>query len=115
MNSNYEEYFKSTQKGNSIVVDVNLVRATANEAESLKRFLTNLSTENIKSVILNLSKCNFIDSTFLSAIVHYNKTMHNLKEGIKLVLTDPRQFSIFKITKIDSLFKIYSSVDQAIA
>lgn len=114
MNSNKADYFKSSNKDDVIVIDVNLVRATANEAEDLKKFMSNLNIENIRSVILNLSMCNFIDSTFLSAIVSYNKSIHNLKDGIKLVLTDPRQFSIFKITKIDSLFKIYSSVDQAL-
>ncbi len=106
--------FQTIQKKNSVIISVDLLRATANEAAQLKEHLYNLNVPGNKSVVIDLSKSTFIDSTFLSTIVSFNKKNKFNKEGIKLVVKDPRQFAILRITKIDSIFKIYSNLDEAI-
>ncbi len=106
--------FQTIQKKNSVIISVDLLRATANEAAQLKEHLYNLNVPENKSVVIDLSKSTFIDSTFLSTIVSFNKKNKFNKEGIKLVVKDPRQFAILRITKIDSIFKIYSNLDEAI-
>ena len=105
------DYFTSDSIENSIVVKVNLLRATACEADSLTKYFSKLPSKNIDRVILDLSECNFVDSTFLSSIIKYNKSV---KAEIKLVVANSRQLSIFKITKLDALFNIYTTVDQAL-
>lgn len=110
--ANLSDYFSTHTSNENIILTVNLLRATANESDSLKKYLGNFPSENTKSVIVDLSKCNFVDSTFLSSIITYNKTTN---ANIKLIVSDRRQLTIFKITKLDSLFKIYLSLDQALA
>jgi anti-anti-sigma regulatory factor len=112
MTRNISEYFSINTLNNNAIVKVNLLRATANEAEAFKKYLSRIPMECVKSTIIDLSYCNFVDSTFLSGIITFSKS-HNTK--IKLVVEDSRQLSIFKISKMDALFNIYSSLDQALS
>lgn len=104
--------FETKTSGNKLIVKVNLSRATANEAESLKSYFKHLPTKKIETLLIDLSDCSFVDSTFLSCLISYSKKTN---AEIKLIIADPRQLAIFKITKLDSLFTIYSSLEQAIA
>lgn len=107
-----EEYFSVNISSENVVVKVNLLRATANEADYFKKYLAQITSKKHKYLIIDLSYANFIDSTFLSSIICYNK---KIEAQIKLVVSDTRQLTIFKITKLDSLFKIYPTLNQALA
>ena len=48
---------------------VNLSRATYKEAGHLKKNLDELIKSNQKKIIVDISQCEFIDSTFLGALV----------------------------------------------
>jgi len=111
MTTNLTEYFTTKILDENTIVKVNLLRATANESDSLKKYLTQIPSNKIKSLIIDFSNSNFIDSTFLSSIISYNKSTH---VQIKLVVADTRQLTLLKITKIDSLFRIYSSLNLAL-
>ena len=112
MTANLSEYFSYNSINENVVVKINLLRATANEADYLKSYLSKIPQDNCEVMVIDLSNCNFIDSTFLSNIISFKK---RIDAKVKLVVSDPRQLTIFKITKIDSLFNIYKSLDQAIA
>jgi anti-anti-sigma regulatory factor len=114
-NTEVTNFLSHTKNKSSLIVDVDLLRATANEADILKDYLEGLPLKENKSVVINLDKCTFVDSTFLSAIIRFNKRNAQLKNSVKLVISDVRQFSIFKITKIDTIFNIYSTLEEAIA
>ncbi len=105
------DYFTSDTINNSIIVEVDLLRATAYEAESLLQYCSKLPSKDVSKVIFNLSKCSFVDSTFLSSIIKYSK---GVNAEVKLVVANKRQLSIFKITKLDALFNIYSTIGQAL-
>ena len=111
ISTNISDWISTKTSNENIILKVNLLRATANEANYLKKYFDEIPIHNEKSVIIDLSKCNFIDSTFLSSIIIFNKKTNT---EIKLVVSDSRQLTIFKITKLDLLFNIYSSLDQAL-
>ena len=109
--SNPTKIFSSKIIGQKIVLKVNLLRATADKADVFKNYLSKFHKNNEEIIIIDLSQCNFVDSTFLSVIISFNKKTDS---EIRLVVSDRRQLTIFKITKIDSLFKIYLSIKDAI-
>jgi anti-anti-sigma regulatory factor len=111
MTPNMSEYFSFDKKNENMIVKVNLLRATSTEADSMKKYLFRVNTENNHPIIIDLSSCNFVDSTFLSSIISFNKSS-DIK--IKLVVADKRQLTIFKITKLDSLFNIYDNLNSAL-
>lgn len=112
ISGNNQDIFSSEIFKNRLVLKVNLLRATANETELFKIFLSKHSESNNNSIILDLSNCNFVDSTFLSSIIAFNK---KYDVNMKLVVADIRQLTIFKITKLDSIFNIYTDIENAIA
>ncbi len=112
VNINSNEYFTKYNDENKIVIQVNLMRATANEANEFNQYLIDNNINKEQPIIIDLSNCSFIDSTFLSTIVSFNKKH---PQEVKLVVTDARQFLIFKITKLDTIFNIYNNLNEAIA
>lgn len=112
MTTNISNYFSNNLDNDNLVIKVNLIRATANEADYLKKYLNKFADQELKAIVIDLSECNFVDSTFLSGIISFNK---NTDTKVKLVVSDTRQLRIFHITKLDSIFKIYTNIDQAIA
>jgi len=111
MTPNMSKNFSFDKKNKKMVVKVNLLRATSTEADSMKKYLFRVNSEINQSIIIDLSCCNFVDSTFLSSIISFNKSSDT---QIKLVVADKRQLTIFKITKLDSLFNIYDNLNSAL-
>lgn len=111
ISANDAKIFSKELLNNNIVLKVNLLRATANESDMLKSYLSKLTLPIKNTIIFDLGSCNFIDSSFLSCIISFNNEK-NAK--IKLVVSDARQLAIFKITKLDSLFNIHTNLESAL-
>jgi len=109
---NSSTMFTNSSKDHKTVIQINLLRATANDAETFKEYLKGLSSKIENTLIFDLSECNFVDSTFLSSILTFNR---NNKTKVELVVKDVRQLTIFKITKLDKIFDIYPSIELAMA
>lgn len=110
ISQNSTNMFTKTEINQNTIVHVNLIRATANESEFFKDFLKVFENNYGNKVIFDLSVCSFIDSTFLSAIIAFNKTY---KSKVDIVVKDMRQLTIFKITKLDKIFDIHSDIEAA--
>jgi hypothetical protein len=63
------EFFRE-EKGDVVVITVNLKRATMVEAEEFKQVLVNDIQRDFKKIVY-LSSCEFIDSTFLGSLVFH--------------------------------------------
>ena len=112
ISQNSSRMFTNSLKDNKSVIHINLLRATAHEAEMFKSFLKKISFNAETPVIIDFSECNFIDSTFLSSVLIFNR---NNKMKVELVVKDLRQLTIFRITKLNKIFDIYPSLELAMA
>ncbi|MFZ1289096.1 MAG: STAS domain-containing protein [Melioribacteraceae bacterium] len=109
---NSKNMFTKSEINQKTIVHINLLRATANESELFKNYIKVLLDSSKNNLIFDLSICTFIDSTFLSTIIAFNK---NYKPKVDIVVKDLRQLTIFKITKLDKIFDIYSNLETATA
>ena len=109
---NEQNIFSSEIFRNSLILKVNLLRATANETDLFKNFLAKYSTTSSNSIVFDLRNCSFVDSSFLSCIISFN---NKNRANVKLVVADTRQLTIFKITKLDAIFNIYTNLENAVA
>lgn len=98
----------------AVVLNVNLLRATLNEVSEIKEFLEEGITDTDKDIIVNLSACEHLDSTFLGALV---STFKKLKaQNRSMIIIEPQEQSSLFITlnSIGKIFPIYQSVRVAL-
>lgn len=107
------ELSSSTEAGLQIVT-VQEQRIDAAVALSFKDRMRELTVEGPDTVLLDLNHVQFIDSSGLGAIV---AVMKNLQGGRKLVLAglSPTVDKVFRLTRMDSVFSVFPTVDAALA
>jgi anti-anti-sigma factor len=98
---------------NGVAIErVDLIRATINEAEEIKENL--LDDMKFNKIIVDLSTCNYIDSTFFGALVFSYKRLKQRGSSMILVLSKSFLLRSFIYKEIASVFKIYHSITEAL-
>ncbi len=100
--------------GDVIVQIVDLTRATMREADEFKRVLAEDIERGHKKLIVDLTVCEFIDSTFLGALVISLKKITNLGGDLRLVGFQPAVHSMFELTRMNRVFDSYKSKEEAV-
>lgn len=100
--------------GNVLVEIVDVDRATLTEAGVLRELLKKGIEEGLKKVVVDISKCEFIDSTFLGVLVNALKRVAKEKGDIKLVGFKPGVRSMFELTRLFRVFDTYATLDEAV-
>jgi anti-sigma B factor antagonist len=83
-------------------------------APALRDGLTDL-LKNGSSVVVDLSEVGFLDSTGLGALVAARTAASEQGAALPLVCTHQRILKLFTITGLDGVFRIYDTVDDALA
>ena len=100
--------------GDVLVESVNFSRATLKEAELFKdRLVYDILTNNFK-IVIDLSCCAYIDSTFLGALVVVLKKMTERGGEIKYVIPQPSALYLFKITGLYGVLNLYKNKSEAV-
>ncbi len=97
-----------------VVETVNLTRATLKEAEEFKQTLSQDIEMGSRKIIVDLSDCEFIDSTFLGALVVTLKKISNIGGDLRLVGFQPAVHSMFELTRMYRVFEAYKTKEEAI-
>lgn len=71
--------------------------------------LTSLQPRQVRSVIVDLTECEFIDSTALGVLVKTNKWLSTENVRFSLITTDRNIRRIFEITGFDRMLTIHPS------
>ena len=109
-----EDFEKKIQK--DVVIEVvNLTRATLKEANQFKKILQEDIEKKFKKIVIDISQCEFLDSTFLGTLVLAKKSMNRIGGELKIV--EPA--SVFKVllekTSTLQVFDTYKSLDDAVS
>jgi anti-anti-sigma factor len=97
-----------------ILLQVNLSRATLTDAEKFKAILMKDINDGKKKIVVDLSGCEFIDSTFLGTLVISLKKVTSIGGDIKLVGFKPAVRSMFELTRISKVFETFESTNDAV-
>lgn len=102
----------SRTAGDMLVISVNEARIDAAAAIRFKDRFRDLATEAPGRIVLDLAQVDFVDSSGLGAIV---SAMKQLKPGqsMELAALRPNVDRVFRLTRMDSVFPIRSSVEEA--
>lgn len=107
-------FFIKEEHNDVIVEVVDLNRATLSEADEFKQRLTENIENGYKKIIVDLSDCVFIDSTFLGALVISLKKVTSLGGDLRLVGFQPAVHSMFELTRMYRVFETFKTKEDAI-
>ena len=108
------ENFLSRNESGVIVETVNLIKATNEEAQEFKGILLkHISDGNVK-LLIDLQRCIFVDSTFLSTLLVAQKAA--MKNGGSLKLLSPKDevAEVLEATGMKKVFDIFTYIEEAI-
>ena len=105
---------KTEQKGNLTVCHVE-GEIDINTAPDIKKMFDKLITKKEPKIVINLAKVTYVDSSGLATLVEILKNMRSYGGKMKLSNMSPKIKSLFEITKLEKLFDIASSVEEAIS
>lgn len=108
------EDFSREMVGDVLIESVNFSRATFKEAGIFKdRLVYDILKNNLK-IIIDLSQCEYIDSTFLGALVVVLKKMTERGGEIKYIIPQPSALYLFKITGLYGVLNLYKNKEEAL-
>ncbi len=93
---------------------VNILRATMNEAEEFKFTLSEEINNGVKNLVVDLSECEYIDSTFLGTLVVTLKKVTTQGGDLRLIGFKPAVRSMFELTRMYRVFETFETKDEAI-
>ncbi|CUH63345.1 Anti-anti-sigma-B factor [Thalassovita gelatinovora] len=104
----------SSRYDNTQVVTIDENRIDAAIAIAFKDRMRDLTENGPAHVILNLDGVEFIDSSGLGAIVAAMKQMGQ-NRTLQLAGLMPNVEKVFRLTRMDTVFRIHESVDAALS
>ena len=83
-------------------------------APGLRERLHGLLAEETQKLVVDLDDVGFLDSTALGVLVGALKRARGEGGDVRIVCTQPRVRKVFEITRLDSAFDLFDSVDEAV-
>ncbi|MEN3038628.1 MAG: STAS domain-containing protein [Candidatus Kryptonium sp.] len=84
-------------------------------APELKAEFLALCQSGIKKLIIDLSQVEYCDSSGLSSLLFCERRMRENKGTVVLIGVSDKILNLLKITKLDSLFQILPTVEDALS
>ena len=97
-----------------LIIEVDLFRASIKDSAKFRVILDKELENGFKNIIVDLSKCTFIDSSFIGALVVTLKKLVRLGGDLKLVITSKIIQNAVHLSRTVDLFNTYYSVDEAL-
>ena len=86
-----------------------------NSSPDIKKSFDKLISKKTPKVVINLSRVAYVDSSGLATLVEILKNMRTYGGKMRLANLSPKIKSLFEITKLEKLFEIMGSEEEAIS
>ena len=96
------------------VIAVNAIRATLNEAIALRKIVKEDINYGHTKLVIDLSKCTYIDSNFFGAIIAASRMLIDIGYKLKVVKQAIAGEYIFINTNTDKILDKYKTREEAI-
>jgi len=110
-----EKPFTIIRKNNSraTIIKINHLRASADEAIKFKEFMQINIHQGHLDFIIDFSTCEFMDSTFLGAVILITKKL-NLSNGSLSLVADQLKLKVLHaLIELSKILSVYSSLEEA--
>lgn len=106
--------FEKEYSSDIVVITVNLSRATVKEAHEFKKFIDEEIRMKKLKIIIDLSGCDFIDSTFIGVLVVTLKKLSEIGGEIRIVEPPSIAHTILTVTGTLNIFNTNKTRSEAI-
>ena len=86
-----------------------------NSSPQLRKAFVDLIEQGAVKVIVDFANVSYIDSSGLATLIEMMQRVKRVQGTMHLSQMSDKIKSLFEITKLDKLFKIYQSQDEALA
>lgn len=107
--------FKSRESKGITIIELTGNVMGGPDATSLNEQLHKLIGENKKKVVVDLEEVKFINSSGLGMLIGGLTTLRNSGGEMKLARASKKIEDLLKMTKLNSVFDIHVSVNEAVA
>jgi len=94
-----------------VTIEGNIALDGVNEAKAYLK--PHLDNPEVKGLVINFEKVNFIDSSGIGLIVSIFKTMQQKQGKFALSNLSKKNEEIFSITRLNKILDIFSSAEEA--
>ena len=105
--------FEILKKGNHTLIKVNSDRLDTNNAPDLKSELVVVNNNGEKNIVLDLSSCNYCDSSGLRAVLVANRLCEDSIGTFILSGLQPDVESLVKMSMLHTVLIITKTVEEA--
>ena len=97
------------------ILDIQGVIKLGESAREFSSFLEKVLNDDTGPVMINFEAINYMDSTGLGELIGYLQKFEDRQRKMALVKPSHRILALLKITKLDTVFKIFDSRESALA
>jgi len=102
-------------EANHLLIEVTVSEANLENADAFKSQVIELLSTHNKSVVIDLNKVEYIDSSFLGALVAILKHAITIKKEVVLVNLKKDVKDLLLLIRLDKVFKIYDNYKEALS
>ncbi len=106
--------FEKEYSGDIVVITVNISRATVKEAHDFRKFIDDEIKKKKLKIIIDLSPCDFIDSTFIGVLVVTLKKLADIGGELRIIEPPSIAHTILTVTGTLNIFNIHKTKSEAI-
>jgi anti-sigma B factor antagonist len=106
--------FEEEQRGGHTVLRVEGSLRVGETARALAERLERIETDRKGALVLDMTGLEYLDSTAVGVLVGSFRRLHEERRDFVLVNPRDRIASLLRVTHLDSLFRIYGSLAEAL-
>jgi anti-anti-sigma factor len=106
--------FSRELKGDVLIEKVNIIRATAAEADEFRNILLNDIECGARKLVIDLSDNSFLDSTFLGTIIIALRTISKIGGDLRIAGVQGDVKNILEITGSFRVLASYNTIEEAV-
>lgn len=96
------------------VIKVNILTATHRDAKPLWDEMESKLIFNQKKIVIDLSFCNNVDSTFIGMIVKIFRKVQEKDGKMKMVYPEVKNTEVFIVTGLPKIINFYNTLEEAL-
>ena len=106
--------FEKEYSSNIVIINVNISRATFKEAHEFKKFIDDEMKKKKLKIVIDLSPCDFLDSTFIGVLVVTLKKLADAGGELRIVEPPSIAHTILTVTGTLNIFNTHKTKSEAI-